>query len=148
MKRSDFYYDLPEELIAQTPIEPRNASRLMVLDRNSGKTEHTQFTDLFRFLKQSDLLVLNDTKVLPARIFGKRTDTGSEVEISVQNILFFVICQMLCHMSVATFAVFVTGMIRNSSASMAVNFIFMFFGYLGLRSLMKVISFDFDISLL
>ena len=75
-------------------------------------------------------------------------DTGSAVEISVQNILIFVICQMLCHMSVATFAVFVTGMIRNSSASMAVNFIFMFFGYLGLSGLMKMISFDFDISLL
>lgn len=80
MKRSDFYYDLPEELIAQTPIEPRNSSRLMVLNRENGNVEHTAFTDLFRFLKKGDLLVLNDTKVLPARIFGKRVDTGSEVE--------------------------------------------------------------------
>lgn len=80
MKKSDFYYDLPEELIAQTPIEPRNASRLMVLNRENGKVEHTGFTSLFNYLKEGDLLVLNDTKVLPARIFGKRTDTGSEVE--------------------------------------------------------------------
>lgn len=80
MKRSDFYYDLPEELIAQTPIEPRNASRLMVLNRKDGSVEHTNFTNLFSFLKNGDLLILNDTKVLPARIFGKRNDTGSEVE--------------------------------------------------------------------
>ncbi len=80
MKKSDFYYDLPEELIAQTPIEPRNASRLMVLNRKSGDVTHTKFTDLFSFLKAGDLLVLNDTKVLPARIFGTRKDTGSQVE--------------------------------------------------------------------
>ena len=80
MKKSDFYYDLPEELIAQMPIEPRNASRLMVLNKKDGSVEHTLFTNLFKFLKSGDLLVLNDTKVLPARIFGKRTDTGSEVE--------------------------------------------------------------------
>ncbi len=80
MKKSDFYYDLPEKLIAQTPIEPRNASRLMVLNKKDGSVEHTLFTNLFGFLKSGDLLVLNDTKVLPARIFGKRTDTGSEVE--------------------------------------------------------------------
>lgn len=80
MKKSDFYYDLPEELIAQTPIEPRNASRLMVLNSKDGSVEHTAFTSLFNYLKKGDLLVLNDTKVLPARIFGKRADTGSEVE--------------------------------------------------------------------
>ena len=80
MKKSDFFYYLPEELIAQTPIEPRNASRLMVLNRETGEVKHKKFTDLFDFLKKGDLLVLNDTKVLPARIFGKRTDTGSEVE--------------------------------------------------------------------
>lgn len=80
MKKSDFFYNLPEELIAQTPIEPRNASRLMVLNRENGEVKHKKFTDLPDFLKRGDLLVLNDTKVLPARIFGKRTDTGSEVE--------------------------------------------------------------------
>ena len=80
MKKSDFYYDLPEELIAQTPIEPRNASRLMVLNKQNGSIEHTNFTNLFDHLKPGDLLVLNDTKVLPARIFGTRTDTGAVVE--------------------------------------------------------------------
>ena len=80
MKKSDFFYNLPEELIAQTPIEPRNASRLMVLNRENGEVKHKKFTDLPVFLNKGDLLVLNDTKVLPARIFGKRTDTGSEVE--------------------------------------------------------------------
>lgn len=80
MKKSDFYYDLPEQLIAQTPIEPRDASRLMVLERETGRVTHTKFTALFDYLRPGDLLVLNDTKVLPARIFGKRTDTGSQVE--------------------------------------------------------------------
>ncbi len=80
MKKSDFFYDLPEDLIAQTPIEPRDASRLMVLERASGNITHTKFSSLFDWLKKGDLLVLNDTKVLPARIFGTRTDTGSQVE--------------------------------------------------------------------
>lgn len=80
MKKSDFYYDLPEELIAQTPIEPRNASRLMVLNKETGDICHTRFTELGAFLRPGDLLVLNDTRVLPARIFGRRTDTGSQVE--------------------------------------------------------------------
>ena len=80
MKKSDFYYDLPEELIAQTPIEPRNASRLMVLNRETGKTENKKFTDVFDYLNPGDCLILNDTRVLPARIFGTRTDTGSTVE--------------------------------------------------------------------
>lgn len=80
MKRSDFFYNLPEELIAQTPIEPRDSSRLMVLERKSGNITHTKFSSLFDWLKKGDLLVLNDTKVLPARIFGTRTDTASKVE--------------------------------------------------------------------
>ena len=79
MKKSDFYYNLPEELIAQTPIEPRNASRLMVLNKN-GDVQHKVFTDLFHYLKKGDTLVLNNTRVLPARIFGTRTDTGAVVE--------------------------------------------------------------------
>ncbi len=80
MKKSDFYYDLPEELIAQTPIYPRNASRLMILNRTSGSVTHTNFTSLFDYLKQGDTLILNNTRVLPARIFGTRTDTGAVVE--------------------------------------------------------------------
>ena len=80
MKTSDFYYDLPEELIAQTPVEPRNSSRLMVLPRNGGKIEHKHFYDLPEFLKPGDCLVLNDTRVLPARLYGTREDTGAVVE--------------------------------------------------------------------
>ena len=80
MKKSDFFYVLPEELIAQTPIEPRNSSRLMVLGRESGEIKHDKFYNLFDYLKSGDTLVLNNTRVLPARIFGKRTDTGSVVE--------------------------------------------------------------------
>lgn len=80
MNRQDFYYDLPEELIAQTPVEPRNSSRLMVLNKENGEIEHTVFSNLENYLKKGDLLVLNDTRVLPARIFGTRSDTGAVVE--------------------------------------------------------------------
>ena len=80
MKKSDFYYDLPEQLIAQTPIEPRNHSRMLVLPKSGGEIEHKHFYDLFTYLKAGDCLVLNDTRVLPARIFGSRTDTGAVVE--------------------------------------------------------------------
>lgn len=80
MKTSDFYYDLPEELIAQTPVEPRNSSRLMVLPRNGGKIEHKHFYNLPEFLKPGDCLVLNNTRVLPARLYGTREDTGAVVE--------------------------------------------------------------------
>ncbi len=80
MKTSDFFYDLPENLIAQTPIEPRNASRLMVLNRNDGRVEHTVFSSLFDYLKKGDTLILNNTRVLPARIYGIKEDTGARVE--------------------------------------------------------------------
>ena len=80
MKTSDFFYDLPEELIAQTPLEKRDNSRLLVLDKISGKTEHKHFFDILNYLKEGDCLVLNNTRVLPARIFGARSDTGSVVE--------------------------------------------------------------------
>ena len=80
MKKSDFYYQLPEELIAQTPVEPRNFSRLMTLSRSNGEVGHQHFYDLPRFLKPGDCLVLNDTRVLPARLYGVRSDTGAVVE--------------------------------------------------------------------
>lgn len=80
MKTSDFYYDLPEELIAQTPIEPRDNSRLLVFNKDTGELSHKHFYNVFEYLKAGDCLVLNDTRVLPARIFGTRTDTGSVVE--------------------------------------------------------------------
>ncbi len=80
MKKSDFYYNLPEELIAQTPVEPRNHSRLMKIDRESGSITHDHFYNLCSYLKKGDLLVLNDSRVLPARLYGEKKDTGSFIE--------------------------------------------------------------------
>ena len=80
MKTSDFMYELPEELIAQTPAEKRDASRLLVLDRNTGRTEHRHFYDLPEYLHPGDCLVLNDSRVIPARLFGVRP-TGGAVEV-------------------------------------------------------------------
>lgn len=80
MKKSDFYYHLPEELIAQTPLEPRDSSRLMLIDIVKKSCGETVFRNITDYLKKGDLLVLNDTRVLPARIFGTRTDTGAVVE--------------------------------------------------------------------
>ena len=80
MKTSDFFYNLPEELIAQTPVEPRNSSRLMILSRDSGAVKHKHFYNLPEFLRPGDCLVLNDTRVLPARMYGVREDTGAVVE--------------------------------------------------------------------
>ena len=80
MKTSDFYYDLPKELIAQTPAEPRDSSRLLVLDRQSGETEHKHFYDIIDYLDEGDLLVCNDSRVLPARIYGIKEPTGARVE--------------------------------------------------------------------
>lgn len=79
-KTSDFYYELPEELIAQTPVEPRDSSRLMVLDKHSGQIQHRHFTDILEYLNQGDCLVLNDSRVLPARLYGSKLDTGARVE--------------------------------------------------------------------
>ena len=81
MKTSDFYYDLPEELIAQHPLENRSSSRLMVLDKTTGEVLHKHFSDLPSFLKKGDVLVINNTRVIPARLMGVRSDTGSFVEI-------------------------------------------------------------------
>lgn len=80
MKTSDFYYDLPKELIAQTPLEPRDSSRLLVLGRKSGNIEHRHFYDIIDYLNPGDLLVCNDSRVLPARIYGIKDETGARVE--------------------------------------------------------------------
>lgn len=85
MKRSDFYYDLPQELIAQTPLEPRDSSRLLAMNRNTGDITHGNFTDVLDYFRPGDCLILNNTKVLPARMYGKRTDTGSVVEFLLLN---------------------------------------------------------------
>ena len=81
MKTSDFYYDLPKELIAQHPVEPRDHSRLMVVDRKTGEIEHHIFKDIVQFLNKGDCLVLNNTKVIPARLMGTKVDTGATIEI-------------------------------------------------------------------
>ena len=80
MKTSDFFYDLPEELIAQTPLKKRDSSRLLRLDRKSGAVAHGVFSDIKESLNAGDCLVLNNTRVLPARIYGTRKDTGAVVE--------------------------------------------------------------------
>ena len=81
MKTSDFYYDLPQELIAQTPIEKRDTSRLMTLDRATGKVEHHHFYELPDFLRPGDCLILNDSRVLPARLLGQRLPGGGACEV-------------------------------------------------------------------
>ena len=81
MKTSDFNYDLPQELIAQTPLEKRDGSRLMTLSRETGEISHRHFYDLPEFLRPGDTLVLNDSRVLPARLYGKRNPTGGAVEL-------------------------------------------------------------------
>ena len=80
MNKSDFYYNLPEELIAQTPIEPRDHSRMLVYDRATGEIEHKHFYDIIDYLHEGDVLVINDTKVLPARIYGIKEGTGAKIE--------------------------------------------------------------------
>lgn len=80
MKKSEFYYNLPEDLIAQTPIEPRNSSRLLKMNRETGEIEHRHFYNLCDYLKKGDLLVLNDSRVLPARLYGVKKETGSNIE--------------------------------------------------------------------
>ena len=80
MKTSDFFYELPQELIAQTPVEPRDSSRLMVLNRQKQTIEHRIFHDLIDYLQPDDCLILNDTRVIPARIYGVKHETGAVVE--------------------------------------------------------------------
>ena len=81
MKLSDFYYDLPKELIAQDPLEDRSSSRLMLLERDTGKIDHRIFKDIPEFLNSGDVLVINETRVIPARLFGTKPETGAVVEI-------------------------------------------------------------------
>jgi len=80
MKRSDFFYDLPEELIAQYPVEPRDSSRLLVYDRKTNSMQHRHFFDIENFLQKGDVLVINNTKVLPVRLYGTKDKTGGKIE--------------------------------------------------------------------
>ena len=81
MDVKDFYYDLPEELIAQDPLEKRDESRLMVIHRDSGEIEHRRFHDIIEYLNPGDCLVINDTKVIPARLLGEKEETGAAIEV-------------------------------------------------------------------
>lgn len=85
MKTAVFNYDLPEHFIAQVPVEPRDHSRLLVLDRNSGSIEHHQFFEIIDFLHPGDLLVVNETRVIPARLFGKKLPGGGKIEVLLLN---------------------------------------------------------------
>jgi len=81
LKTSDFYFDLPKELIAQDPLEKRDSSRLLKMDRNTGEVEHRYFSDITDYFREGDLLVLNNTKVIPARLLGTKEETGANVEV-------------------------------------------------------------------
>ena len=81
MKTSEFYYDLPKELIAQDPLEDRSSSRLLHLSMEDGSFEHRHFTDILDYLKEGDCLVINDTRVIPARLYGHKEETGALIEI-------------------------------------------------------------------
>lgn len=81
LKKSDFYFELPKELIAQDPLSDRSGSRLLVLDKNNGAVEHHMFREIIDYLSPGDCLVLNDTKVIPARLMGVKADTGAAVEV-------------------------------------------------------------------
>lgn len=85
MKRQDFYFDLPQELIAQEPLKDRSASRLMCLDRNTGEIRHKHFYDIADELDAGDCLILNDTRVMPARLYGAKKDTGAGIEFLLLN---------------------------------------------------------------
>ena len=80
MKKSDFFYDLPEELIAQYPVEPRDSSRLLVYDRKTNQMQHKHFFEIENFLQKGDVLVINNTKVLPVRLYGTKDKTGGKIE--------------------------------------------------------------------
>ena len=81
MKTEDFDYELPSELIAQTPLKKRDSSRLLVLDKETGEVEHKKFYDIIDYLNKGDALVINDTKVIPARIIGEKEGTGAVIEL-------------------------------------------------------------------
>ncbi len=80
MQKKDFFYELPEELIAQVPLEPRDSSRLMVYDRGSGAVEHRVFSDILEYLNPGDALVVNKTRVIPARLLGMKESSTVKVE--------------------------------------------------------------------
>lgn len=97
MKKSDFYYNLPEELIAQTPVTPRDHSRLMVVNRESGAITHRHFYNLCDILQKGDLLVMNDSRVLPARLYGEKVDNGTFIEFLLLEQKGDKLWEIICH---------------------------------------------------
>ena len=95
MKLTDFDFELPEELIAQHPVDKRDESRLLVLHKNTGQIEHKHFYDIIDYLKPGDVLVRNNSKVIPARLYGSKKDTGAKVEVLILKINND-ICECLC----------------------------------------------------
>ena len=116
MKKSDFYYDLPEELIAQTPVEPRNSSRMIKIDRKNGEIEHKHFYNLCEYLKKGDLLVLNDSRVLPARIYGEKKDNGTFIEFLLleqkENMVWEILCRPGKKAKIGTVFTFGNGLLK------------------------------------
>lgn len=116
MKKSDFFYELPEELIAQQPIEPRNASRLLKVDRETGEIQHNHFYNLCDYLKKGDLLILNDSRVLPARIYGEKADNGSFIEFLLveqrENLVWEILCRPGKKAKIGTEFVFGSGKLK------------------------------------
>lgn len=116
LMRSDFFYELPQELIAQTPTEPRNFSRMMCLDRITGEVTHDRFYNLCDHLRKGDLLVLNDSRVIPARIYGEREDTHSFIEFLLleqkENMVWELICRPGKKAKVGTRFVFGEGLLK------------------------------------
>lgn len=116
MKKSDFYYDLPDELIAQTPIEPRNFSRMLKVDRKSGEIEHKHFYNLCDYLKKGDLLVLNDSRVLPARIYGEKADNKTFIEFLLleqkENMVWEILCRPGKKAKIGTKFIFGNGLLQ------------------------------------
>lgn len=97
LKKSDFYYDLPEELIAQTPLEPRNSSRMMVINRKNCEIAHDHFYNLCNYLNKGDTLIVNDSRVIPARIYGEKQDNRSFIEFLLleqrENMIWEILCR-------------------------------------------------------
>lgn len=116
MKVEDFDYDLPEELIAQTPIEQRDTSRMLVLDKKTGNIEHKHFYDILDYLKEGDVLVLNDTKVLPARLIGEKEETKAVIEIlllkNIENDIWECLVKPAKRIKVGTIVSFGDGLLK------------------------------------
>lgn len=116
MKLDDFDYELPEELIAQTPLADRSSSKLLVLNKNTGNIEHKHFKDVLDYLKEGDTLVLNDTKVIPARLIGEKTDTKAVIEVlllkNIENNIWESLCKPAKRVKEGTIISFGDGLLK------------------------------------